>query len=144
MLGVFSREGVGEIDAIWGDVNGGVAHIIHKHIGNGKSFKDLSEAFDVISDIINNGRIIFQNGDKVVFYKDNKKVTVRKNIRENGKKIADKNWILTAYDENAGDNTSAISGINQGQAAPTPAISADKDTANSSDVQEGRTNFRVA
>ena len=71
----------------------------------------------------------------MVISKNGKIVTLRKNFRVKGKKIADKNWILTAYNENAADNTSAISGINQGQAAPTTAISADKGNANSSDVQ---------
>lgn len=65
---------------------------------------------------------------------------LRKNAKKNGegkanhvgkgKKIAEKNWILTAYDESAGDNTSAISDANQGKAAPTPANSADKGAKN--------------
>ena len=144
LLGVFNRSGIGEIDAVWGDTTGGVAHIIDKHVGEGKSFKSLSEAFDVISDVIRNGNIIFQNGDKIIFHKGGNKVSIRKNIREKGKKIAEKNWILTAYDENAGDNTSAISDVNQGKAAPTPANSAGKDTANNSDEQGNGMKFRVS
>lgn len=134
-LGVYNRKGIGDIDLVWGDKNGGLAHIISKHIGKGKSFANIEDAQNSISDIINNGGVIFENGDKVVISKNGKIVTLRKNFRVKGKKIADKNWILTAYNENAADNTSAISGINQGQAAPTTAISADKSNANSSDVQ---------
>lgn len=134
-LGVYNRKGIGDIDLVWGDKNGGLAHIISKHIGKGKSFANIEDAQNSISDIINNGGVIFENGDKVVISKNGKIVTLRKNFRVKGKKIADKNWILTAYNENAADNTSAISGINQGQAAPTTAISADKGNANSSDVQ---------
>lgn len=134
-LGVYNRKGIGDIDLVWGDKNGGLAHIISKHIGKGKSFANIEDAQNSISDIINNGKVIFENGDKVVISKNGKIVTLRKNFRVKGKKIADKNWILTAYNENAADNTSAISGINQGQAAPTTAISADKGNTNSSDVQ---------
>ena len=134
-LGVYNRKGIGDIDLVWGDKNGGLAHIISKHIGKGKSFANIEDAQNSISDIINNGGVIFENGDKVVISKNGKIVTLRKNFRVKGRKIADKNWILTAYNENAADNTSAISGINQGQAAPTTAISADKGNANSSDVQ---------
>jgi hypothetical protein len=47
-----------------------------------------------------NGNVDFENGDKIVLLKDNKKVTIRKNFRVGGKKIADKNWLLTAYDKN--------------------------------------------
>lgn len=68
--------------------------------------------------------------------KDGKKVTIRKNIREKGKKIADKNWVLTAYDLSASDGSSAITTTNQGEAAPATDKSASKDTAKTSDSQE--------
>ena len=41
----------------------------------------------------------------------NKIVTLRKNYRENGKKIADKNWILSAYDELSADSGSPAATI---------------------------------
>ncbi len=51
-------------------------------------------------------------------------VTVRKNLRKGSKKIADKNRVLTAYDNSEADNTSAINKVNSTQAAPkgTPKI----------------------
>ncbi|MBP3244655.1 MAG: hypothetical protein J6M59_06095 [Bacteroidaceae bacterium] len=79
---------------------------------------------------------IKKNGDKIVFIKDGKKVTIRKNIREKGKKIADKNWVLTAYDLSASDGSSAITTTNQGEAAPATDKSASKDTAKTSDSHE--------
>ena len=140
ILGVFSREDIGTIDLVWGDVNGGLQHIISKHIGDRKSFASVEEAQNEISDIIENGEIIFENGDKAVISKDNKTVTLRKNYRKKGKKIADKNWILTAYDETKADGTSAISDTNQGQAAPPTNVSSDKITNNSSPLQENPKN----
>jgi hypothetical protein len=62
-------------------------------------------------------------------------VILRKSYRIDGRKKAVKNWILTAYNPLAGDDSSAIRGINQGQAAPPPASGKHKDTTNSSDVQ---------
>ena len=135
-LGVFTREGIGDIDLVWGDKNGGLAHIISKHVGESKSFSSVEDAQSVISDIIENGEVMFENGDKVVISKNGKIVTLRKNYREKGKKIADKNWILTAYDETKADGTSAISGINQGQAAQPTDVSTDKDTTNFRDLTE--------
>ncbi len=55
---------------------------------------------------------------------------------EKGKKIADKNWVLTAYDLSASDGSSAITTTNQGEAAPATDKSASKDTAKTSDSQE--------
>ena len=118
LLGVFSRDGVGEIDVVWGDERGGFAHILGKHVGEGKSFPTASEAARAIDEIIKTGEVSFENGDKVVFKKDGKVVTIRKNVREGGKKIAAKNWVLTAYDEMSADGgVSAIAPANEVQAA---------------------------
>lgn len=136
LLGVFHRKGVGDIDLIWGDNHAGLAHIINKHIGNGKSFSNMKEFIESITDIINNGNIDFENGDKIVFKKGSKLVTIRTNIRNKGKKIADKNWILTAYDELSADgDVSAIAPINKGQAARTTGKSNSKDTPENRAVQ---------
>lgn len=44
LLGVFHRSGVGDIDLVWGDDKGGFAHIINKHVGEGKSFANAEDA----------------------------------------------------------------------------------------------------
>ena len=137
LLGVFHREGVGDTDAVWGDKGGGLDHIIRKHIGDGKSFHNIVEAANVIDDIIKTGSKAFENGDKIVFKNGSKLVTIRKNVRNKGKKIADKNWVLTAYDELSADgDVSAIAPVNQGQAARTTGKSQHKDTTKPSYSQK--------
>ena len=108
LLGVFHRKDVGDIDLVWGDENGGLAHILHKHVGEGKSFANVDEAMSHIQNIIETGKNDFEDGDKIVFRKRSELVTVRKNFREGGKKIADKNWVLTAYDKEAADNGNRV------------------------------------
>lgn len=112
LLAVFHREGFGDIDLVWGNDNGGLKHILQKHIGNEKSFVNVEEAACQIKEIIETGITAFENIDKAVFQIGNKIVTVRKNFREKGKKIADKNWVLTAYDEKTADGGSAITTSN--------------------------------
>ena len=137
VLGVFRRDGVGNIDVVWGDKGGGLSHIIDKHVGEGKSFLSVDEAAKVIDSIIKTGDKDFENGDKIVFKKGSKLVTIRKNVRDKGKKIADKNWILTAYDELSADgDVSAIAPNNQGQAARTTDNSRGKGIGNSQNKQE--------
>ena len=137
VLGVFRRDGVGDIDVVWGDKGGGLSHIIDKHVGEGKSFSSVDEAAKVIDSIIKTGDKVFENGDKIVFKKGSKLVTIRKNVRDKGKKIADKNWILTAYDELSADgDVSAIAPNNQGQAARTTDNSHGKGIGNSQNKQE--------
>jgi 2-polyprenyl-3-methyl-5-hydroxy-6-metoxy-1,4-benzoquinol methylase len=136
LLGVFSRRGVGSIDLVWGDEKGGWNHIVQKHVGEGKSFATETEAANVIDEIIKTGSVDFENGDKIVLRKGNKVVTIRKNVREKGKKIADKKWILTAYDESSADSsTSAIAATNRGQAAPTTENHGGKGTAKNTESQ---------
>ena len=140
ILGVFRRDDVGNIDVVWGDKGGGLSHIIDKHVGEEKSFSSVDEAAKVIDDIIKTGDKAFENGDKIVFKKGSKLVTIRKNVRENGKKIADKNWILTAYDELSADgDVSAIAPNNQGQAARTTDNSRGKGTGKSQNSQKKTT-----
>ena len=140
ILGVFRRDDVGDIDVVWGDKGGGLSHIIDKHVGEEKSFSSVDEAAKVIDDIIKTGDKAFENGDKIVFKKGSKLVTIRKNVRENGKKIADKNWILTAYDELSADgDVSAIAPNNQGQAARTTDNSRGKGTGKSQNSQKKTT-----
>lgn len=111
MVGVFNREGWGDVDLIWGDENGGAEHILSKHVGEGKSFASEDEAMETISDIIKNGDKVFENGDRAVFKAGDNQVTVRKNWREEGKKKADKNWVLTAYNEMSADSGSPAATI---------------------------------
>ncbi len=136
LLGVFHRNGVGDIDFVWGDDKSGLSHINNKHVGKYKSFRSLDEAVDHIENIINSGKISFRDGDKIVIKKGDELVTLRRNVRKNGKKIADKNWILTAYNEESADFTSAISVVNEGQAAPTTDFSVSEVSENNSNIQE--------
>ena len=139
LIGVFYHDEIGDIDLVWGDEKSGLSHINSKHVGDNRSFATLDIAIEHIEDIIKSGDVTFTNGDKVVIKKNDELVTLRKNIRENGKKIADKNWILTAYNEKAADNTRAISVVNKGHAAPTTAVSESKGSEKVED-NEGKVN----
>ena len=127
LLSVFHRDEFGDIDLVWGDETGGLSHILAKHVGEGKSFADPEEAMAAIDNIVQNGDKVFENGDKAVFKIGNKQVTIRKNFREKGKKIADKNWVLTAYDESSADSGSPAA-TNQDKAGKVTANSGGKDT----------------
>lgn len=96
MVGVFSRGGWGDVDLILGVENGGAEHILSKHVGEGKSFATEDEAMEAINDIIKNADKVFENGDRTVSKVGDNQVAVRKNWPEDGKKKADKNWLLPA------------------------------------------------
>lgn len=100
LLGVFHRDGIGSIDLVWGNDNGGLKHIIKRHIEEQNDFSDVSEIQSAINDAISNGDIVRGNEDKIVLQTDRYKVSINKQYRdENGNVIERKNWIVTAFDK---------------------------------------------
>ena len=105
LIGVFHDEDIGDIDLVWGNggENAGLEHIIAKHVGQGKDFANVDEAGQAIELIINTGKKIKNNRDKVIYELDGKRVVIRKNLRNKttGKIINDKKkWVVTSYDNN--------------------------------------------
>ena len=124
LLGVFHRNDIGDIDMVWGDEGGGLCHILNKHV-NDKDFPSVKDLVSHIEDIINKGEIDerHSNTDKLVLVKDGYLVTIRRNVREKGIKIADKNWVLTAYNKDAPATTKAPVDGTYGSTAVAPGTS---------------------
>lgn len=137
LLGVFHRNDVGDIDMVWGDEGGGLCHILNKHI-NDKDFPTVKDLVSRIEDIINKGEVDerHSNADKLVLVKDGYLVTIRRNVREKGIKIADKNWVLTAYNKDAPANTKAPADGTYGSTAVAPGTSSDAKLATKSEINE--------
>ena len=99
LLGVFHRDGFGDIDLVWGDNGGGLAHIIQRHVEEQNDFNSVEEVRDVIDDVIKNGKIVRENADKVNIDYNGYRVSIRKNVRDGqGNVVENKNWVVTAFD----------------------------------------------
>ena len=100
LLGVFHRDDIGDIGLVWGDYNGGLTHIIRRHISEQNDFADVDEVCSVIENVIKNGKIARENKDKVNIEYDGYRVSVGKTIRdEKGNIVENKNWVITAFDK---------------------------------------------
>ena len=100
LLGVFHRKDVGDIDLVWGDHGGGLAHIIRRHIIEQNDFKNVDEIQKVIEDVIRNGLIARENKDKINIEYNGYRVSIKKTIRDSkGNVVENKNWIVTAFDK---------------------------------------------
>ncbi|EOJ7850805.1 PBECR2 nuclease fold domain-containing protein [Campylobacter upsaliensis] len=85
--GAFYKEGLGEIDLVWGDENFGLRHILNKHGGEFKNLaKELSEA-------VENGKIVKDDKGRLRLEYENKIVAIKDNWK--GEKTA--HWVVTAY-----------------------------------------------
>ena len=136
LLGVFHREGFGDVDLVWGsnERSEGLDHIIEKHIKVHNDFNSVEDAMTTIDDVIRNGSLneAKSKWDKVVFEKDGYSVVVRRNLRDNQGNIIDenKNWVVTAFDgskrqggkkrESSSDATLATPSTNEGGRAVAP------------------------
>lgn len=156
LLGVFHREGFGDIDLVWGsnENSEGLDHIIEKHIKAHNDFDSVESAINAIDDVIKNGSLNERKSkwDKAVFEKGGYMVVVRRNLRDNQGNVIDKNknWIVTAFDsskkqgdkkgELPSDVTRATPNTNKGGRAVTPNgnSSTDKVTESSPSPQENR------
>ncbi len=152
LLGVFHRDGFGDIDLVWGDNGGGLAHIIQRHVEEQNDFNSVEEVRDVMDDVIKNGSINERKSkwDKVVFEKDGYSVVVSRNLRDKDGNIIEQNkdWVVTAFDNSRGRNskkresssdvTQVTPNTNKGgrAVAPNDNSSESKDTKSKAEGQE--------
>ncbi|STP13748.1 PBECR2 nuclease fold domain-containing protein [Helicobacter cinaedi] len=89
--GAFYRKELGDIDLVWGDSNFGLKHILDKH---GSEFKDIAKELD---EIIQNGEVVkTHNGYNITL--GDYKVGLNIGWNENGVKIGENKWVVTAFD----------------------------------------------
>ncbi|EHE1098938.1 hypothetical protein J0E39_000932 [Campylobacter upsaliensis] len=85
--GAFYKEGLGEIDLVWGDKNYGLEHILNKH---GGEFKNLARE---LSEAVENGKIVKDDKGRLRLEYENRIVGIKDNWK--GEKTA--HWVVTAY-----------------------------------------------
>ena len=93
--GAFYKEGLGEIDLVWGDENFGLRHILERRtqdfinqgLEKGKAEYKVRELLSEIPQILENGKILSQNNDKIELITD--KYTLVLGLRD------DKKFIVT-------------------------------------------------
>ncbi|ECW8267733.1 hypothetical protein F3523_05170 [Campylobacter upsaliensis] len=90
----FYKEGLGEIDLVWGDKNYGLEHILNKH---GGEFENLAEQLD---EIITKGEVIKRKGRKNAYNIEHNgfKVGINQGFNQKG----ENKWIVTAFDNKVG------------------------------------------
>ncbi len=137
--GLFTREGLGKIDLLWGNEKEGLKHLILRHIVQQSDFGSLEELANSLVDIIQNGEMVEHEGD-ILFLKDGYKAVVIKS--------ADGNFVLTAYDQtrpksekkrSEADATrlyQSIFGTEDGNLVPQSSASGDKVNTSSAKKQE--------
>lgn len=139
LRGVFYRDGIGNIDMVWGNEKAGLQHIINKHIEEADDFNSVEEAMQVINDTINNGTIS-QQGTNIFLDYNGYRVSIAQS--------KEGNWVLTAFDKtrsraekqrnkgNATRGDQSVSDMENGTlVSPQLASSESKDTQTSKNEQ---------
>ena len=103
--GAFHRKELGDIDLVWGEVTGsgkeakgwGLAKIIEKHLKDFKAFGEGEQGLiNAINEIIQNGKVITQNGVSTIWYKKDENI-YKLGISKGFNKQGDNNWVITSY-----------------------------------------------
>ncbi|PAF41803.1 hypothetical protein [Helicobacter sp. 11S03491-1] len=89
VMGAFYKEGLGDIDLVWGDEKMGLSHILSKH----------PEVVDKIPEIINDGAVVVRKHDATQINKDGYKVVLKSNLYG---EPTDNHWVITAYEDTRG------------------------------------------
>ena len=110
VAGAFYKEGLGDIDLVWGEVKGkgknakgyGLAKIIEKHLNAG-DFKAFGEGeaglINAMSEIIQDGKVITQNGvDSIILRKNGEEYRI--GISKGWDNVGENKWIITSYKNN--------------------------------------------
>ncbi|MDD7514127.1 MAG: hypothetical protein PUK08_02800, partial [Campylobacter lanienae] len=101
VAGAFYKDGLGDIDLVWGNDKIGLNKIVLKHLKDFESFKGdtpQEKLVNGISEIITNGKIINENGIDTIWYKkdnDYYLIGLSKGFDNKG----ENNWIITAYEK---------------------------------------------
>ncbi|WP_086290848.1 PBECR2 nuclease fold domain-containing protein [Campylobacter devanensis] len=95
VAGAFYKEGLGDIDVVWGNKEIGLNKIIEKHSKDFESFGGVEKG---LAEIIEKGKNINENGVDTIWYKkgdDYYAVGLSKGFKNQG----DNNWVITAYEK---------------------------------------------
>ena len=101
VAGAFHKEGLGDIDLVWGDSKMGLQKIITKHIDDFNDFAGETQQAKLangLSEIVENGKVVSENGVNTIWYKrgdDYYLVGLSKGF--NG--IGENEWIITSYEK---------------------------------------------
>ncbi|HEC1582628.1 TPA: hypothetical protein R1X64_001555, partial [Campylobacter upsaliensis] len=104
VAGAFYKEGLGEIDLVWGDEKIGLKKIIEKHLSDFENFGGKDEAekmVNALNEIIEKGKIITENGINTLWLKKGDEYyLVGLSKGWNGK--GENEWIITSYKKTKG------------------------------------------
>lgn len=107
--GAFYKEGLGDIDLVWGDSKMGLAHILEKH----------PEVIEKIPEIINDGKLVTTQAGIQTIIDGEYKVGLSKGFNHKG----DNNWIVTAYEDTRGrDKTFDSAPVNPKETLSEPSM----------------------
>lgn len=97
VAGAFHKEGLGDIDLVWGNKDMGLEKILNKHSDDFKAFdKGEKGIIKGLDEIIQNGNVVENAGVKTIIYRkgdENYRVGLSKGWKNEG----ENEWIITSY-----------------------------------------------
>lgn len=96
----YTKEGLGEIDIVYGNDKRGLCHIEKRHLKNQNDFESREDMAQKITDALKYGKVEKDKKDVLIIHNEMRLIISQTLVYDNEDNFRDKHWILTSYNQN--------------------------------------------
>jgi hypothetical protein len=96
----YTKEGLGEIDIVYGNDKKGLCHIEKRHLKNQNDFESREDMAQKITDALKYGKVEKDKKDVLIIHNEMRLIISQTLVYNNEDNFRDKHWILTSYNQN--------------------------------------------
>ena len=96
----YIKDGLGEIDIVYGNNKKGLCHIEKRHLKNQNDFESREDMAQKIADALKYGKVEKDKKDVLIIYKEIRLIISQTVVYGDEDNFRNKHWILTSYNQN--------------------------------------------
>lgn len=96
----YTKDGLGEIDIVYGNNKKGLCHIEKRHLKNQNDFESREDMAQKIADALKYGKVEKDKKDVFIIYNEIRLIISQTVVYDDEDNFRNKHWILTSYNQN--------------------------------------------
>lgn len=96
----YIKDGLGEIDIVYGNNKKGLCHIEKRHLKNQNDFESREDMAQKIADALKYGKVEKDKKDVLIIYNEIRLIISQTVVYDDEDNFRNKHWILTSYNQN--------------------------------------------
>lgn len=96
----YTKDGLGEIDIVYGNNKKGLCHIEKRHLKNQNDFESREDMAQKIADALKYGKVEKDKKDVLIIYNEIRLIISQTVVYDDEDNFRNKHWILTSYNQN--------------------------------------------